>query len=184
VDATPRQERVVFCGVLNYAPNIDAACWLAESVWPIVQARRPNARLTIVGASPTVRVRRLAGQGIEVTGTVPDVRSYLWSAAVAATPLRVARGMQNKVLEAAAAGLPVVVTGAVADGLPRAVQSACRIANSETAFAEGIVDLLERDQAERTRIAESVDWRALTWPARLGPVLDVIAEAATGRRAA
>jgi sugar transferase (PEP-CTERM/EpsH1 system associated) len=93
----------VFVGALDYRPNIDAACWFSAHVWPEVLRRQPEARLWLVGRSPVAVVRRL-GQlpGVEVVGAVPDVRPYLARAAVAVVPLRIARGIQNKVLEALA----------------------------------------------------------------------------------
>src|SRR5256885_2057642 len=115
--APARARTVIFCGVMNYAPNEHAATWLAEAVWPHVTRRRHDARLLLVGADPTDRVRSLAGDpSITVTGTVPDVRPFLWKSAVAVAPLMTARGIQNKVLEAVASGLPTVVTPAVAQG--------------------------------------------------------------------
>ena len=113
---------VVFTGVFSYQPNEDGALWLMEHVWPGVRAKVPQAHLTLVGMGPSATLRsRAAAADVEVTGTVPDVRPYLWRAAVAVAPLDTARGVQNKVLEAVAAGLPAVVTPAVYDGLPDAV---------------------------------------------------------------
>jgi sugar transferase (PEP-CTERM/EpsH1 system associated) len=114
---------VVFSGVFNYAPNVEGALWLAQEVWPRVRAVMPAARLTLAGAHPVRSIRRLGGNdhSIEVTGEVPDIRRYLWRAAVSVAPLLTARGVQNKVLEAVAAGLPAVVTPAVWDGLPAEV---------------------------------------------------------------
>ena len=104
--------RVVFCGVFDYRPNERGAIWFATKVWPLVRSKRPDAQLTLVGRNPTPAVRAIAESdpSVEVTGSVPDVRPYLWSAAVGIAPLLEARGVQNKVLEAVAAGLPVVVT--------------------------------------------------------------------------
>ena len=90
---------VLCCGVMNYRPNVDAAVWLATRVWPLVRAAHPEARLTFVGANPTLSVRRLASErlGVAVTGTVDDVRPFLWRAALATAPLSIARGVQVKV---------------------------------------------------------------------------------------
>src|SRR6185295_9529665 len=96
------------------------ALWLAREVWPRVRASIPTAHLTLAGARPSAAIRRLASaeRGVEVTGAVPDMRPYLWRSAMSVAPIFQARGVQNKVLEAAAAGLPSVVTRAVWDGLP------------------------------------------------------------------
>jgi sugar transferase (PEP-CTERM/EpsH1 system associated) len=111
---------VVFCGVMNYAPNEEGVVWFAREVWPLVIARVSNARFEIVGASPTRALQALAATmpSVTIVGAVPDVAPYLWKAAVSVAPLLTARGVQNKVLEAVAAGLPTVVTPVVAEGLP------------------------------------------------------------------
>jgi hypothetical protein len=118
-----------------------------------------------------------------VTGSVPDVRPYLWEAAVAAAPLHVARGIQNKVLEAIAAGLPCVVTPAVADGLPGEVVPACRVGASASEFAGALIELLALTADERRRLASCADMSPLSWSARLRPLLPLLTAAARTRRA-
>src|SRR5204862_3411890 len=100
--------------------------------------QRPAARLVLAGANPTAAVRALANADatITVTGTVDDIRRYLWRAAVAAAPLFMARGIQNKVVEAIAAGLPCVVTSAVEGGLPNEVKCACVVQDKAAGFAD------------------------------------------------
>jgi sugar transferase (PEP-CTERM/EpsH1 system associated) len=171
--------RVVFCGVMNYAPNEAGAVWLARDVWPRVRAAVPNAELRIVGASPTPTVQGLASAslGIVVTGAVPDVRPELWAAAVATAPLQTARGVQNKVLEAVAAGLPCVVTPAVHDGLPPEALPACQVTAGAEAFAAAITSLLARRPDDRRRLA-TVDLEPLSWQRRLSPLLPLLREAA------
>lgn len=157
----------VFCGVMNYQPNEAAAAWMARSVWPLVLARRPDARLMLVGATPSPSVRALASASVTVTGSVPDTRPYLWGAAVGLAPLLTARGIQNKVLEAVAAGLPVVVTPVVSEGLPPAVAPATEVASSPDAFAEAVLRLFAQSPAERRALAARAALETLTWPARL-----------------
>lgn len=178
------EPRVVFAGVMNYAPNEEGAVWLARDVWPLVLARRPEARLTLLGSDPTRAVRGLERlhPSIEVTGRVPDVRPHLWRAAVAAAPLHTARGVQNKVLEAAAAGLPPVVTPAVAEGLPPEVTGACAVAGAPGPFAAALLDLLGRTPDERRAIAARADLRPLAWSKRLAPFLDLLEGAARSPR--
>jgi len=173
-----REPSVVFCGVMSYEPNERAATWLMESVWPIVRRVRPDARLLIVGADPPRRLRARADgdASITITGTVADVRPYLWRSQVAAAPLATARGVQNKVLEAIAAGAPTVVTTQVADGLPRQALHACRIADHATTFAEQILRLLTYSPFRRTAVARSADLSALTWSERLAPLVDLLQE--------
>jgi polysaccharide biosynthesis protein PslH len=143
--------RVVFTGVMNYEPNADAAIWLARGIWPIVRSSHPEACLDIVGASPTAAVKALhdPATGVTVTGSVPDVRPYLWRARVAVAPLRVARGVQNKVLEAAAAGLPCVVTPAVAAGLPDTLRQRCPVASDAHGIAAALAVRLDMPAAHQ-----------------------------------
>jgi sugar transferase (PEP-CTERM/EpsH1 system associated) len=170
---------VVFCGVMNYPPNEQGALWLAREVWPYVRARYPAARLALVGSAPTPAIRKLAStSGIIVTGHVEDVRPHLWRSAVAAAPVRVARGVQNKVLEACAAGLPVVITSAVAAGLPPSVLPACSVADDPHAFAAAICDRLAQSPAERRAIAHRATLDELTWEKRLAQLPSVLALAA------
>lgn len=178
--------RVVFCGVMSYEPNAAAALWLAHHVWPRVRAAHPDATLVLVGANPTRQVRDLARQdrSIEVTGSVDDVKPFLWQSAVSVAPLFVARGLQNKVLEAVAAGLPTVVTSAVANGLPAEVLPACLVADAAGAFADQVIALLSRSAADRRAIAERAALESLSWARRLAPLDSILDAAAQKRRAA
>lgn len=112
---------LVFTGAMDYWPNVDAVSWFASEVLPRLRGRlartHPKLRLHIVGRSPTAAVRALAGEGVVVTGTVPDVRPYLQHAAVVVAPLRLARGIQNKILEAMAMGRPVVAAEACVNAM-------------------------------------------------------------------
>ena len=171
---------VVFCGVMNYTPNVEAALWFSRSVWPAIRAQRPDARFFVVGSDPTPSVRRLHApdSGIEVTGTVDDVRPYLWQSAVAVAPLQTARGMQNKVLEALGAGLPAVVSSQVFDGLPQSVHKACRLAVSADAFARETLSLLDLTGRQRRALAASTDLERLSWESQLQPLYRLLADAA------
>jgi len=104
------ERAVVFTGAMDYWPNIDAVSWFAADILPRLRQNWPDLRFYIVGRSPTAAVQALAGEHVVVSGTVPDVRPYLQHAAVVVAPLRLARGVQNKVLEAMAMGLPVVAS--------------------------------------------------------------------------
>ena len=108
----------VFTGTMDYPPNVDAVAWFAASVLPLVRRASPDAAFCIVGASPAPGVQALAAlPGVTVTGRVPDVRPYLAHAAAAVAPMRIARGIQNKVLEAMAMARPVVVTPDALEGI-------------------------------------------------------------------
>ena len=108
---------LVFTGAMDYWPNIDAVCWFAREALPALRQRWPALRLHIVGRSPTPAVVALAGAAVSVSGTVPDVRPYLQHAAVVVAPLRLARGLQNKVLEALAMARPAVVAAPCVEAL-------------------------------------------------------------------
>ena len=108
---------IVFTGAMDYWPNVDAVTWFAREALPTLRSRHPGLRFHIVGRSPTPAVQALAGEAVNVTGTVPDVRPYLQHAAVVVAPLRLARGIQNKVLEAMAMGRPVIAARACAEAL-------------------------------------------------------------------
>ena len=111
---------IVFTGVMDYLPNVDAVVWFCYQVLPIVQKQIPEASLTICGSRPAAAVRRLARRrGVTVTGRVPDTRPYLDGAEVFVAPMRMARGIQNKLLEALAIGLPCVASRAAAISLSK-----------------------------------------------------------------
>ena len=174
---------IIFTGVFNYGPNADGAVWFARHVWPLVRRAVPNARLTLAGSSPRRDVQRLAAvdASIEVTGRVPDMRPYLWRSAIAIAPIFEARGVQNKVLEAAAAGLPSVVTSAVRAGLPKDVLRACRLADTPADFAAAVIDLLALSPDARRALAAEARVGDLTWPRCLSPLGDLLQAAVASR---
>ena len=113
-----REPSCVFVGALDYRPNVDGVVWFCRAIWSKILHRRPEAKLYIVGRQPVPAVRQLAElTGVEVVGTVPDVRPWVERAAVAVVPLRIARGVQNKVLEALAMARPVVASPTCLGGM-------------------------------------------------------------------
>ncbi|HWF83875.1 MAG TPA: TIGR03087 family PEP-CTERM/XrtA system glycosyltransferase [Vicinamibacterales bacterium] len=170
--------RVVFCGVMDYAPNEEAALWLVQEIWPLVRARRADALLRLVGSNPTRRLRAAcrADASIEVTGVVPDVRPMLWGSAVAAAPLRIARGLQNKALEALAAGLPTVITSAVAAGLPADALPGCAVADSAEEFAANLLARLALEPADRRAYAARAQLSGLDWSRTLAPLWSILTQ--------
>ena len=171
---------VTFCGVMNYRPNEEGALWLAREIWPLVRDKYVGAELVLVGSSPTAAVTELAVRDptVVVTGTVDDVRPYLWRSAVGVAPLLVARGLQNKVIEAIAAGLPCVVTPAVYAGLPEDIKPGCAVGNDVAGFAAAIDHLLAMPAAARRALAAKADLRSLTWSEQLEPLGSILKEAA------
>jgi sugar transferase (PEP-CTERM/EpsH1 system associated) len=122
----------VFTGAMDYPPNVDAVLWFADHVLPLL----PGARFVIVGAGPAPAVQALARRpDITVTGRVPDIRPYLLHADAAVAPMRIARGIQNKVLEAMAAGRPVVVTPDALEGIAATPGAELLVAADPAAFA-------------------------------------------------
>ena len=117
-DTRREPHTVVFTGVMDYEPNVDGVLWFAEACWPTLRAEFPGARFLVVGNRPNAAIQALDGRnGITVTGFVETTPPYFDRATVAIAPLRLARGLQNKVLEAMSMGLPVVATQKAAQGL-------------------------------------------------------------------
>ncbi len=133
---------LVFVGRMDYPPNVAGARFLAREVLPRLSARGLNVRLHLVGAAPVRAVRRLGGPHVRVWGRVADVRPFHRHARIALVPLAVARGVQNKLLEALAAGRPVVATPAAVAGLPPGAEAVVRVAEGGEAFAAAIAELL------------------------------------------
>jgi sugar transferase (PEP-CTERM/EpsH1 system associated) len=112
------ERALVFTGAMDYWPNVDAVQWFCDEVFPVLRQRVPDLRFYIVGSRPAPAVQALGQrEGVTVTGTVPDVRPYIAHAAVAVAPLRIARGIQNKVLEAMAMATAVVVSPQALEGI-------------------------------------------------------------------
>ena len=144
---------MAFVGHYPHFPNEDAARWFCGSVLGRIKKKRPSATLSLIGSSPTDKVRALAGPGVEVTGTVPDVRPYLDRSKIFVVPVRLGFGIKGKVLEAFARGLPVVATSVVVRGIPEAVSGTHLLqADSPADFARETERLLS-DSALRSRMA-------------------------------
>ncbi len=174
-----RDEQVlVFTGAMDYRANVDAVDWFARQVLPRILERVPEALFAIVGARPVKAVRKLESlPGVRVTGAVEDIRPYLKHARFAVAPLRIARGIQNKVLEALAMAKPVLATPAAVEGIELAQGDELAVAEGAPALAELAVKWLEsgRDQAPRARawIRRRYDWNANL--ARLEELLEAAA---------
>lgn len=158
---------VVFTGAMDYWPNIDAVKWFTAEVLPKLLQERPQARFYIVGRSPTAEVQALACERVTVTGTVPDVRPYLQYAAAVVAPLRVARGIQNKILEAMAMSRPVIVSAECAAAVDAVFGQELLSAAEPGDYVELINRLLDEPDsasrigaAARYRIIDNYSWDA------------------------
>lgn len=160
---------LVFTGAMDYWPNIDAAVWFAGEVLPTLRRRYPSLRFYVVGRSPDAAVQALAGESVVVTGTVDDVRPYLAHAAVVVAPLRIARGIQNKVLEAMAMARPVVASTACAGPIVAELGQELLAAESAEDYVAQIESLLA-DQVHADNIGSMARRRVLghySWDAHL-----------------
>ncbi len=142
----------VFCGAMDYRSNVDAVRWYHDEILPLVRRQVPDARFRIVGSKPAPEVVRLGrGEGVEVTGRVEDVRPLLLSSAVSVAPLRLGRGVPNKILEALALALPVVTTSNGAAGLEMQAFEGADVADTPSEFADAVVRRLRAARAGASR---------------------------------
>ena len=165
---------IVFTGQMDYAPNVEAVAWFVADILPRVRAIHPSARFAIVGRSPSAAVRALASDDVVVTGAVDDVRGWLAAASVCVAPLKLARGVQNKILEAMAMARAVVATPCAAEGIDHAGTIA--VADGAAAFADTVCALIDDTAraeamgvAARNRVIRRYAWAACL--ARLNDLL-------------
>lgn len=176
---------IAFTGQMDYRPNVEAVCDFADNVMPTILERHPSAKFVIVGRNPVPAVRALGRRDdLEVTGSVDDVRSWLSIADVVVAPLRIARGIQNKVLEAMAMAKPVVVSPAAAEGISAANNRHFIIAPNIAAEAASVVDLLDNPKkgdligrAARQHVIDHYGWTRQLEPLNMlmgidGPVAE------------
>jgi len=157
---------IVMTGAMDYWPNIDAALWFASEMLPAIRQRVPSATFAIVGGNPSPEVRRLADMpGVAVTGRVPDVRPYILHAELVVAPLRVARGIQNKVLEGMSMGKAVVTTSEGLTGIDAVPSRDVLVADTPQGFVDISVDMLNGAKgngiggAARQLILRNYDWQ-------------------------
>lgn len=152
----PAETDLVFVGSMDWMPNIDGVNYFLEEILPLIRRRRPDCTVTIVGRYPPASLLRSAASDpqLRITGTVEDVRQYLWSAAVSIVPLRVGGGTRLKIYESMAAKTAVVSTSIGAEGLDLHPPDDIRLADTPDSFADACLDLLA-DSGERNRIAQA-----------------------------
>jgi sugar transferase (PEP-CTERM/EpsH1 system associated) len=183
VDAMGRL--IVFTGQMDYRPNIEGVTWFVETILPHIRLVHPDARFAIVGRNPTDAVKALAKHpGVTVTGQVNDVRGWVAAASVIVAPLKLARGIQNKVLEGMAMAKPVVASAAAAQGIDHA--GTIMVGATVGEIAEAVTHLLsdprkaaELGEAARKRVQERYSWEA-----RLAPLDELLGIKRPGNRTA
>jgi polysaccharide biosynthesis protein PslH len=160
-------DTISFIGRMDYYPNQECMARFCKEVWPLLKAKRAAMKLLIVGADPSPAMRALGDfPGITVTGSVPDVRPYIRSSALMVAPLAIARGTQNKILEAMAMGVPVITSGIAAGGVDAQANQHFLVADSPQEQVQAILSVTE-SAAERQRLAQAGRQRMLThhaWP--------------------
>jgi sugar transferase (PEP-CTERM/EpsH1 system associated) len=164
--ASPYQgQAVVFTGTMSYWPNVDAVTWFAHEILPLIRRSRPGLQFYIVGSSPSPDVVKLAAiDGVVVTGRVADVRPYVARAAAVVVPLRIANGIQNKVIEAMAMAKPVIATPKALTGVSLDRDREVVVGDNAAGFAEAVVATLARDDLAalgaraRARVMASYVW--------------------------
>lgn len=163
-----RGDVVIFLGTLGYLPNRDGVTWLVDRILPLVRSRRPRVTTRLVGSSVPGAIDALHGDGVELIGLVPDVQPELASADLFVAPLRAGAGTRLKLLEAFAAGIPVVATSIAAEGIDAVDGTHLAIADDERGFANAIVDLLANPAkrmrmslAARQLVEARYDWTAI-----------------------
>jgi glycosyltransferase involved in cell wall biosynthesis len=161
--------RLAFVGAMDHFANVEGARYFAEEVFPLIRSRESRAKFSIIGANPTAEVKKLARYpGVIVTGEAPDTRPYLREATLCVVPLRVARGAQNEVLEAMAAGKAVIASPEAVDGLRVVDGESLMIAGSPRRFAVAALEVIRnaslRESLEtqaRYFVESEHDWKSL-----------------------
>jgi glycosyltransferase involved in cell wall biosynthesis len=162
-----RDPYIVFTGAMDYPPNVDAACWFCDEILPVLQRKLPRLGFKIVGKNPHSQIVELGKRkGVQVTGTVADIRDYIAGALALVVPLRSAGGTRLKILEAMAMERPVISTRIGAEGLEVSPGKDILIADDAERFANHIDLLLKSPEASnclgragRRLVTEKYDWR-------------------------
>jgi sugar transferase (PEP-CTERM/EpsH1 system associated) len=173
----------IFTGVLDYFPNVDGIRWFAGEIWPQVRREFPTARLLVVGRRPRPEVLELDRlPGVEIRGDVPDVRPHLAEAHAAVVPLRIARGIQNKVLEAMAAGRTVVASAAALNGIEVEGRQEVLQADEPQEWVAGLRSLFTEESRRRDLglAGQAYVRRHRVWDAQLSPLGDWLPELTAG----
>ncbi|MBT3137292.1 TIGR03087 family PEP-CTERM/XrtA system glycosyltransferase [Alteromonas sp. ALT199] len=163
----------LFTGVMDYKPNVDAVLWFVEKCWPLIREKAANAKFTVGGMNPTEEIKALAGsEGIDVTGFVDDILPYFHKAHAFVAPFRLARGVQNKVLQAAACKLPIITTTMGAEGISFANADSMWIEDDVDSFVKACVQSIENFELSQRKALSS--YQAIvseySWEQQLSPL--------------
>jgi sugar transferase (PEP-CTERM/EpsH1 system associated) len=160
------QDIIVFTGAMDYWANVDAVKWFAEEIFPFILAKKKSVKFYIVGSKPTNEVLKLADNlGVVVTGRVDEIRPYIAGARLVVAPLRIARGIQNKVLEAMAMGKHVFATPDAVGGIPLTGKEDVTVNDNIDHFAESIIEFLQADAdlhrsaVNRAFVKDNFSWK-------------------------
>jgi sugar transferase (PEP-CTERM/EpsH1 system associated) len=171
-------DTICVIGRMDYYPNEECMTRFCDEVWPLLRAARPAMKLLVVGAEPSLEVRKLAERpGVTVTGSVPDVRPFVRRSALSIAPLNIARGTQNKILEAMAMGVPVVTSPIAAAGVDAEPEHDLLVAETAADYVRQILRVCG-DRQERRRLSEAGRARMLshhTWPRAMQRMDGIIA---------
>jgi sugar transferase (PEP-CTERM/EpsH1 system associated) len=169
----PLPFQIVFVGALDYRANVQSLQWFCDQCWPLIQQNLPQARLVLVGRNPVQAIKKLTSDPtVQLVGEVPDIRPYVWQSSIAIAPLQIARGIQNKVLEAMAMQIPVIASPQAIEGIRCCVGTDLLRAKTPRDWATSVVELLS-DPEKQESLAQSgrrfVE-RQHSWEKQLDPL--------------
>jgi sugar transferase (PEP-CTERM/EpsH1 system associated) len=175
-----RKNKIVFVGAMDYLPNIDAMLYFTRKIFPLIQGDIPDIELFIIGSNPSPKIKTLERlRNVRVTGYVKDVKPYLSDAAASVVPLRIARGVQNKILEAMAHGVPVIATTAALDGIEARPGTDVLVGDDPQSFAKSTVAVLKNRHLRQRLAANAMALvrKKYAWESRLTVLEDSIRSA-------
>ncbi|MGF1723861.1 TIGR03087 family PEP-CTERM/XrtA system glycosyltransferase [Photobacterium nomapromontoriensis] len=162
---------IVFSGAMDYWANEDAVLWFSEHVWPAIHRSQPDAKLYLVGSSPSSTVQALSlYPGITVTGRVKDIRPYLHYAKAAIAPMQIARGVQNKMLEAMAMATPIIVSSLTIEGMDPCPSENLIVSDEPSDIADWLIDKLIQQPIKAIELRQWIE-QHFCWEAKLNPLL-------------
>ena len=182
--STIDKNKIIFTGQMDYFANVDGILYFYREIFPLIKKQAADVKLYIVGNNPVKEIVRLRGKDVIVTGFVKDIRPFLEESAVCVVPLRIARGVQNKILEAMAMGIPVVATSVAMKGIKAQKQKDILIGDTPDAFAQKVTALL-KDKELRKSLAENgreIIKTEYNWNQNLSGINGILKEVCRGEK--